>query len=149
MQYLIDSGVWLRLFDRSDPEHPAIVEAMQLLESRGDQLLTCQQNIAEFWNVSTRPSTSRGGYGQSVSTTNKRVDWIEGRSLILPESSEAYREWRKILITYNIIGVSVHDARLVAMMKVAGIDRIVTLNVRDFARYPFLTAITPSDLIAE
>lgn len=73
MLYLVDTDVLLRLFDRSDPNHGAIRTALKLLRSQGHSLVTTPQNIAEFWNVSTRPSTARGGFGQFVAMTGQRV----------------------------------------------------------------------------
>jgi predicted nucleic acid-binding protein len=37
--------------------------------------------------------------------------------------------------TYKVIGVQVHDARLVAAMRVNGIQRLLTFNGDDFLRY--------------
>jgi hypothetical protein len=37
--------------------------------------------------------------------------------------------------TYAVSGVQVHDARLVAVMKVHGVAHILTLNAADFRRY--------------
>jgi predicted nucleic acid-binding protein len=34
-----------------------------------------------------------------------------------------------------VLGTKVHDARLVAAMNVHGIERILTFNTGDFARY--------------
>jgi len=143
MQYLVDTGIWLRLFDRDDPEHAGIRESLQLLRRRGDSLAVCPQNIAEVWNVSTRPSTARGGYGKSVATTERRVHFIERYAVLLGESPIAYRQWRTLLVQYQIEGLAVHDSRLVSMMQVANITHIVTLNAGDFARYPNVTALTP------
>ncbi len=56
MQYLVDAGVLLRLFDQSDSEHMTILKLFTSLRREGQNLATCPQNIAEFWNVSTRPS---------------------------------------------------------------------------------------------
>ena len=147
MQYLVDTGVWLRLFDRGDPQHNVVREALRSLRSHGHSLATCPQNIAEFWNVSTRPSTSRGGYGKSIATTELRVQFIERNALILDESPAAYRSWRSLLSAYQIQGLAVHDSRLVSMMQVAGITHVVTLNVGDFARYPGIAAVSPKDLV--
>ena len=91
MQYLVDTGVWLRLFDRPDPEQPTIRNALCALRSSGHSLATCPQNIAEFWNVSTRPASARGGYGKSVATTERRVQFIERASTILAESPVSYQ----------------------------------------------------------
>jgi hypothetical protein len=80
---------------------------MRCLRSSGHTLATCPQNIAEFWNVSTRPTSARGGYGQSVSKRN---------CTILAESPASYHAWRQLLMAYSVQDVAVHDARLVAMM---------------------------------
>ncbi|HQU42298.1 MAG TPA: hypothetical protein PK867_05775 [Pirellulales bacterium] len=53
-----------------------------------------------------------------------------------------------MIVTYGVIGVQVHDARLSALMTRRGIAQILTLNPRDFARYATITAITPGDVIA-
>jgi predicted nucleic acid-binding protein len=148
MQYLVDTGVLLRLFDTSDPEHQNIVSLVRLLRSRGDELISTAQNIAEFWNVSTRPAAARGGYGQSVAATDRRVRFLErlGR-VLLPDPAE-YAHWRDLLVTHAISGVSVHDARLVAAMQVAGITHLISLNASDFQRYPDVETLTPAELLA-
>jgi predicted nucleic acid-binding protein len=148
MQYLVDTGVLLRLFDRSDPEHATIRQALKTLRSWGHSLATCPQNIAEFWNVSTRPTSARGGYGQSVATTERRVRFIERVGTILAESPITYLEWRRLLVKHQIQGLAVHDARLIAMMQIAGITHIVTLNTRDFTRYLGIAALTPREVLA-
>lgn len=37
--------------------------------------------------------------------------------VILLESSPAFQAWRKIVVEHAVIGVKVHDARLVAAMR--------------------------------
>ncbi|MGD9720031.1 MAG: type II toxin-antitoxin system VapC family toxin [Pirellulales bacterium] len=146
MQYLVDTGVLLRLFDRSDAEHATIRKAFGVLRAAGHSLATCPQNIAEFWNVSTRPTSARGGYGQSIPTTERRVKFIENVGTLLSESPAVYQKWRELLIRFNVVGLAVYDARLVAMMEIAGISHIVTLNGADFARYPSITSVTPAGI---
>jgi predicted nucleic acid-binding protein len=120
---------------------------MRCLRSSGHTLATCPQNIAEFWNVSTRPTSARGGYGQSVSKTERRVQFIERNCTILAESPASYHAWRQLLTAHSVQGVAVHDARLVAMMQTAGISHILTQNTRDFARYALVAAVTPQDVL--
>jgi predicted nucleic acid-binding protein len=148
MQYLVDTGVWLRLFDRTDSEHANIRTALQSLRSGGHSLATCPQNIAEFWNVSTRPKTARGGYGKSVDVTERRVEFIERFATVLVDAPAAYHQWRTLLTQYQIQGTAVHDARLVALMHTVGIQNIVTLNVGDFTRYQGISVSQPSDIAA-
>ena len=75
MRVLLDSGILLRLPHRSDPGHAVIRKAVRALKGRGDTLVTSPQNVAEFWNVCTRPATARGGYGLSIEETGKRLRW--------------------------------------------------------------------------
>ena len=85
--------------------------------NQGDQFVTSHQNIAEFWNVATRPASARGGFGLSVDETLKRVETIEKLGKAVPFTNACYVEWRRLLMAHSITGVSVHDARLVATMK--------------------------------
>ena len=54
----------------------------------------------------------------------------------LPEPASIFEEWERLVTTHRVSGRNVHDARLVAAMKLHGIDRILTFNVTDFACYP-------------
>jgi predicted nucleic acid-binding protein len=38
-------------------------------------------------------------------------------------------------VHHGVVGVKVHDARLVATMNVHGVRRLLTFNAGDFARY--------------
>jgi len=149
MQYLVDTGVLLRLFDQSDSEHTSIIKLLTALRRAGQQLATCPQNIAEFWNVSTRPISARGGYGQPTQVTVRRVKYIERLGTVLPETPQAYHAWRKLAEEHGLIGVAVHDARIVAMMNVAGIQTIITLNAKDFSRYQAIEAVTPQSFLEQ
>jgi len=80
-------------------------------------------------------------------TTERRVQFFERFGLVHQENTAVYSVWRKLLVDYAIQGLAVHDARLVAMMKSLGIVHIVTLNKKDFARYPDIVALLPSDII--
>lgn len=41
------------------------------------------------------------------------------------------------------MGVKVHDARLVAVMKANGVAQVLTFNVTDFARFAGIEALHP------
>jgi predicted nucleic acid-binding protein len=147
MSYLVDTGVLLRLFDDSDPEHTVISECLRLLRKDGQELFTSCQNLAEFWNTTTRPETARGGYGKSVELTDRRVQFIFRMGSILPDTPVACQEWHRLVVAHQVQGVAVHDARIVALMNVSKVKSIITLNPRDFSRYPGLTVLTPTDVL--
>ena len=139
----IDTGILLRFFDRRDERHPDIRRLLISRSQSGTVFFTSFQNLAEFWNVSTRPAAARGGYGHTVSDTRRRLSVIERVCSILKESDESYRNWKAIVSDYGLTGVSVHDARLVAVMQAAAITEIVTLNHSDFMRFNGLQILTP------
>jgi len=132
--YLVDTNVLLRFADRSHPLHPSIRTAIRKLRQDGHTLQVTSQNCIEFWNVATRP-IEKNGFGLTPAQTERLLQLVERLFSMLPDSSEIYQEWRKLVVLFSVSGVQVHDARLVASMKVHHISHILTLNVEDFKRY--------------
>ena len=143
MRILSDSGILLRLFEPTDPAHADVQRAADALVLRGDKLATAPQNVAEFWNVCTRPATARGGLGLSQADAELRLQKVEVRFSILDEPPTAYAIWRQLILAHGVRGKQVHDARLVALMKAHELTHIFTLNGADFARYPGIVVIDP------
>ena len=139
---LVDSNVLLRWVKPDHADYPVIVAATDAILRRDGVLCYTSQNVAEFWNACTRP-VDRNGYGLSPPETDRRARFFEDKLRLLPDSLAVHQEWRKLLIIYNISGVQVHDARLVASMRVHGVPRILTLNAKDFSRYAEIEALDP------
>lgn len=144
--YLADTNILLRFLLRNDPAYPAIREAVRTIKARGEQIVTTAQNMTEFWNVCTRPATVRGGLGMSVEATEMRLRLLERHFPVLPDSPTVYENWKALVLMHKVVGVNVHDARLAAAMIVHGVTHILTANVKDFARYPAVTAVVPDDV---
>ncbi len=104
------------------------------------------QNLVEFWNVATRPK-ERNGFGLSVAEADREATLIEGEFTLLPDNEQLHPEWRRLVLTHSVVGVQVHDARLVAAMRVHGIRHLLTLNDQDFLRYPGITVVHPRQLL--
>jgi len=51
------------------------------------------------------------------------VEKIERLLAILPDSPAIYAEWCRLVVKHDVLGVKVHDARLVAAMNVHGVKR--------------------------
>ena len=142
MLYLIDTGVLLRAVDRYSQEHPAIMSALRELHRRRDRLSVSAQSIREFWNVSTRPSTARGGYGRSVERTVRWVTSFERILQILPETLAA-----------NCGATRGHWSSRPRREPGRGCGglrsgAILTLNDNDFSRLSTLPVITPRQIVA-
>jgi predicted nucleic acid-binding protein len=146
--WLVDTNVLLRLVQPDSPEYAAIRQCTDVLWDRGADLFYTFQNLAEFWNVCTRPA-ERNGFGFSVAETDQRADLIESKFTLAPDGEATYREWREIVVAQGVSGIQVHDARLVAAMHVHQIEHLLTLNVGDFRRYARVTAVSPQELLAQ
>ena len=141
--YLLDTNILLRLSKRDSPEYPMIRAVLRTLYGAGNPLCYTSQNLIEFWNVSTRPA-DRNGHGLSVRETDESSRHIERAFQLLPDNADIHREWRKLVLAHEVRGAQVHDARIVAAMKVHGVRHLLTLNDRDFARYSEIAALHPS-----
>jgi predicted nucleic acid-binding protein len=145
MAYLADTNVLLRLLQRGDPDHEAIRSALRTLYQRGEQVCFSPQNLVEFWCVCTRPITANG-FGLTVVETDRRARVLERLLTLLPDGPAVHVEWRRLVVADAVSGVQVHDARLVALMRVNALTSILTLDVGDFKRYGDISAVHPRDI---
>ena len=144
--YLADTNILLRLIKSNDPEFLLVRRAVHALKAGGERLCYVPQNIVEFWNVCTRPP-DRNGYGLLPREADERAQRVERAFTLLPEKELIHPEWRRLVLGHAVSGAQVHDARLVAAMHVHGVTHLLTLNVRDFARYPGITVVHPQTLL--
>jgi len=70
---------------------------------------------------------------------------IERYCRLLPDSLATHQEWRRLIVTHSVMGVEVHDARLVASMNVHGIGGLLTFDSKDFKRYPGISVVSPEN----
>ncbi len=134
MIYLIDTNVLLRFSDRTDPRYPIVRDAVRKLVADGHGLRATAQNFTEFWNAATRPA-ERNGFGMTPEKTDGLLRIVEKVFSLLPDSPAIYPEWRRLVVTFKVSGVQVHDARLVAAMNHHKVKNILTFNTSDFTRY--------------
>jgi predicted nucleic acid-binding protein len=146
MDHLSDTNILLRWSQPSDPGHMTAIRAIQRLWEGGDDVCIVLQNPIEFCNVATRPITANG-FGLSIAEADRSIARIERIFRVLPETPDIYPEWRRLVVTMNVSGVQVYDARLAALMRVHHITHILTFNTRDFTRFPGIVAVHPDTLI--
>jgi predicted nucleic acid-binding protein len=120
------------------------LNAISTLRAAGEDLFITSQNLIEFWRSATRPA-QRNGLGLTTAEARTELERLEGLFLVLPDVPEIYLEWKRLILQYGVVGVNVHDARLVASMLVHSLTHILTFNVRDFNRYASeITAMNPN-----
>ena len=101
---LVDTNILLRMTRRSDPQHQVVDAALARLAGQGTVLHYTHQNVAELWNAMTRPVV-RNGFGLSAAEAESEVRAIEAGMSFLPDSEAVYREWRRIVLQYGVLGV--------------------------------------------
>lgn len=143
--YLLDTNILLRVSKRRWPESQTIRTALLSLYRMDAMLCYTSQNLREFWNVVTRPVT-HNGFGLSTIEAERECRRIERALGLLSDNDAIHQEWRNLVVRYSVSGVQVHDAHLVAAMKVHGVGHILTLNGDDFIRYSEITVVHPSQV---
>jgi predicted nucleic acid-binding protein len=145
MSVLIDSNILLRRAQPSHPAHASAVESVAKLLARNTPVYFTPQNIAEFWNVATRPA-DKNGLGLPRDVVLAEVAIIEDLLTLLPDSPAIYSEWKRLVVQHRIVRSKVHDTRLAAVANVYGVRSILTFNARDFVRFDHLAILHPSDV---
>ncbi len=146
MSILVDTNVLLRRVQRAHDTHTVAVESVARLLAAGEPVYFTPQNIAEFWNVTTRP-VAQNGLGLSLQAVRAAVADIEQDLILLPDAPSLYEEWKSLVVRHGVVGVKVHDARLVAAMNVHGVRRLLTFNAGDFARYD-IAVVQPAAVVS-
>ncbi len=147
MRVLVDTNILLRSAQLNHPFCAQATLSVSKLIRQNDGVFFCSQNIAEFWNVATRP-VGLNGLGLSNDEVFQEVSSIESFLTLLPDISAIYTAWKETVRDYEVQGVKVYDARLVATMKVYAVESILTFNTVDFKRYSDITTLHPSSVLA-
>lgn len=66
---------------------------------------------------------------------------------IAEEAPQLFLTWLEMVSTQKISGKRIHDVRIAAMMKIASIDYILTLNPGDFSNISDITVVHPRQII--
>ena len=147
MRILLDSNVFLRAFEPAHPHFRASVESRELLRSQGHELLVVPQVLYEFWVVATRPKENNG-LAMLPEEADKEIASILRFFRFRHDNRGIFGRWRELVVSLPVRGKQAHDARLAASMQQHAITHLLTFNVADFARYSFVTAISPGAILA-
>jgi predicted nucleic acid-binding protein len=143
MSVLVDTNVLLRQLQPALAQYRAAIDSVARFLDDGEIVYFTPQNVAEFWNVMTRP-VANNGLGFSVAQALAEVEKIEATLTLLPDSPAIYSEWKRLVIKHSVLGAKVHDTRLVASMNVHGVGRLLTFNTADFQRFG-IEVLTPTE----
>jgi hypothetical protein len=109
----------------------------------GIEAAIAPQVIAEFLHIATDAKRFREPLTMERAIERARF-WWNAREIVriypTAESLILSLDW---MARYRLGRKRVLDTQLAAAYVIAGIERIITSNARDFAMYPGLTAVTP------
>jgi predicted nucleic acid-binding protein len=142
---LVDTTVLLRLAQRNHGQYRAALDGIARARLYGEPLYVMPQNVAEFWAVATRPLGAANGLGLTAEAAAAEIGTIERLFELAADDPAIYPIWKGLVVTHQVLGTQVYDARLVAAMLVLGIGRILTFNVADFSRYG-VAVLHPADV---
>lgn len=145
MIYLVDTNVLLRSIQQADPMHAHARRAAATLTRQDQQLSIVAQNLIEFWAVATRPAVNNG-LALSIDETAQHVATFKRVFSLLTDTPDIFLEWERLVDQHKVIGRQVHDARLVAAMKVHNVTHLLTFNTDDFKRYDEVTVVHPQNI---
>jgi predicted nucleic acid-binding protein len=146
MSTLIDTTILTRSVYKADLLHQLAVDSVDALCQQGEQLCLVPQNLYEFWVVCTRPA-AQNGLGMTPAQVDTEITRLEQLFTLLEDTPTLFREWRRIVMQYQVCGKNGHDARLVAAMHVHQVGRILTFNAQDFQRYQSIIVLSPQQVI--
>ncbi len=142
MQYFVDTSVLIRFVAPDDPLHGALIANLLKLREEGHALCITPQTVREAWSVMTRPKAANG-YGVSNEAAGLLVTAAEKAFAFLDDTPGIYSKWIELVKEHNVMGKQIHDANHVAAMLTHGISHVLTLDDRDFRRYPMITVVRP------
>src|SRR5437588_10486007 len=122
MSVLLDTGILLRFVDEKDSQHTIIRTVVEMLSERGEELWITTQNIAELWNVATRPVANNGLALSPTEVAKLYDETIAPVCGVLTEAESHPDVFRRLLKQYDVVGKQVHDARLLASLLTWQID---------------------------
>lgn len=134
MSILVDTNILVR---RLQPNHPLYMLARRSIPrliASGTVPIISPQNLIELWNVATRPVKNNGlGFEHVIALAE--LNALEKTLQLLPDHPAVFPVWKNLVLQHSVTGSKVHDAKLAAFMQVYRIDRILTFDARDFARF--------------
>ncbi|RYZ66632.1 MAG: PIN domain-containing protein, partial [Proteobacteria bacterium] len=128
---LLDTNILTANTDADTQKHAAVVE---FFAESDLHLSIAPHSIYEYWTVATRPR-SVNGLSRSLEDVWQDIAKLRSVFTVLPDPPELLDTWLDLCRTHEVSGKNAHDARLAAYAKCHGIDTLITLNARDFARY--------------
>lgn len=147
MRIVVDTNVLLRSIELGHSHHQSSLSAVDLLRQKEHDLCVVPQILYEFWSVATRP-IENNGLGMTPADAHSEVILIQKLFHLLRDERGVYAHWEQLVSSHGVRGKQAHDARIAAAMQRHSVTHLLTFNTTDFARFSFVTAVSPVSILA-
>jgi predicted nucleic acid-binding protein len=129
----VDTNVLLRAIHSQLHQHTACEALVQKMWEENVDLWVSRQVIREYLVQVTHSRTF--AIPLSPQQVTGQIDMIQTLFHVADETQAVTDQLLQLCRVYQTGGKQIHDANIVAVMVVYGIDRLITLNTADFKRY--------------
>jgi uncharacterized protein len=138
----VDTNVLVYAHRRDSPYHAAAAAAIKRLAEGAAPWGIPWPCVHEFLSVSTNPRIFKPPSPLEVAIRQVEI-WMESPNLrLLAESSGYWNELRTALLGGKLAGAKVHDARIHAICRAAGVRELWSAD-RDYSRMRGLDIVNP------
>jgi predicted nucleic acid-binding protein len=137
----VDTNVLVYATQVDAPLHEVAGRRLSEFKERQAPLWISRQVLREYLATRSRPQALAAPLSAAVLQFN--VQHFEQRFDIAEDSAAVTAELLDLIQKVEVGGKQMHDANIVATMRVHHISRLLTHNVRDFARFAEFITVLP------
>jgi predicted nucleic acid-binding protein len=138
----VDTNILVYATDEDSPWQSVAEQALEDWRGAGTRLCVSVQVLREYLAVTTRPAAGRPGDPDYVAIAENLRSFRED-FLVFGDTLPVSLELESLVRQFSIQGRQVHDANIVATLRVFGLGDLLTYNTADFRRYASLITVHP------
>jgi predicted nucleic acid-binding protein len=138
----LDTNVLVHATSADSPWQAAAEGGLEAWRQRGTALYVSVQVLREYLAVTTRPAPGQTTL-PDYTAIRENPDSFRKVCHVLEETTSVADELENLVARFAVKGRQVHDANLVAIMRVHGLQDLFTHNVSDFTRFAALVTVHP------
>lgn len=139
---LVDTNILVYATNEDSPWQSVAEQALADWRGEGTQLCVSVQVLREYLAVTTRSAPGQTGVPDYVAISENLAEF-RTNFLVLEDTRLVSEELEKLARQFSVQGRQVHDANLVATLRVHGLRDLLTHNTADFSRYSSLVTVHP------
>ena len=129
----VDTNVLVHANDADPPFQHEARTRLLTLHTTGSDLWISRQVLREYAVVVSRKMNEKNAF--DAAALNHDLERFETEFLVADEDGSVTAVLRQLIQSHSVRGKPIHDANIVASMRVHGIHTLVTQNQQDFVRY--------------